>query len=517
MRRLLTIGALAAVAAVAPAAAIATGPGAKGKIAYMVQSGTSLGWNIDTVNPDGTGTETVAPDAQHPAWSSDGTRLAFRDLATRAIWVSNADGSGRAQVSSPAGTESDSFPTWLPDGSLAFVRVPQAGQCSELFAVRVDGTAEAQLAPTERCHETALDAAPDGRLAYGAWDDDEDTVHLYVAAGDNTGAERLRSDANHPSWSPDGGQLAFGWAGIFRMWLDDPLLRSAQIWRPDPPQSQAHHPDFAPDGEGFVFSVGRDIWSVDDVGGSLRAVTDVGCCRLVEHPDWQPLPPRPPLAGYPRPRTASPVRVSLVPAYEECASPNREHGPPLAFGSCAPPAQRSSYLTVGTGDGGPHGPNSVGFVRLAVLTGDPATQADEADVKVQVRITDVRCRGATVGCSGGESSDYTGELDLPLSLRVTDRYSGGSGDHPATLVDRMGFPWRHFPLEIPCAATAATTVGSTCELTTTVDALDPAGFAREGARAVWQLGQIELADGGEDGEAASDDNTLFAVQGIFVP
>src|SRR4029079_142199 len=42
--------------------------------------------------------------------------------------------------------------------------------------------------------------------------------------------------------------------------------------------------------------------------------------------------------GYPRPLAASPIQVSLVPAFAECTgASNRTHGPPLAYPSCAPP------------------------------------------------------------------------------------------------------------------------------------------------------------------------------------
>ena len=33
-------------------------------------------------------------------------------------------------------------------------------------------------------------------------------------------------------------------------------------------------------------------------------------------------------AGYPRSKGATPLRVPLIPAYTQCTSPNREHGPP---------------------------------------------------------------------------------------------------------------------------------------------------------------------------------------------
>ena len=45
------------------------------------------------------------------------------------------------------------------------------------------------------------------------------------------------------------------------------------------------------------------------------------------------------LDGYPRPKGATPLRVSLVPAYEECSAPNRTHGAPLVSPSCNPPSR----------------------------------------------------------------------------------------------------------------------------------------------------------------------------------
>src|SRR6185312_10670410 len=67
-------------------------------------------------------------------------------------------------------------------------------------------------------------------------------------------------------------------------------------------------------------------------------------------------------SGYPRPKGASPLRVALVPAYEPCTAPNRTHGPPLAFGSCAPPQQSSSDLTLGTPDANGQPAVSVGYL-----------------------------------------------------------------------------------------------------------------------------------------------------------
>ncbi len=44
------------------------------------------------------------------------------------------------------------------------------------------------------------------------------------------------------------------------------------------------------------------------------------------------------------------------------------------------------------------------------------------------------------------------------------------------------------------------------------------GTIKEGKRAIWQIGQVAVFDGGADGLASTGGgNTLFARQGIFVP
>jgi hypothetical protein len=60
-------------------------------------------------------------------------------------------------------------------------------------------------------------------------------------------------------------------------------------------------------------------------------------------------------------------------------------------------------------------------------------------------------------------------------------------------------------------------IGSTCSLSTTVNALIP-GLVVAGARSNWEFGQVRLYDGGSDGDGDTQgDNTLFAAQGLFVP
>ena len=95
----------------------------------------------------------------------------------------------------------------------------------------------------------------------------------------------------------------------------------------------------------------------------------------------------------------NPLRAALVPAYEACTSPNRQHGPPLADASCAPPAQRSPVLTVGT-------PDANGFAArrsAASGSGTPAAPTPPEDSVIQpvIRISDVHCRVTNAACPGG--------------------------------------------------------------------------------------------------------------------
>ena len=207
--------------------------------------------------------------------------------------------------------------------------------------------------------------------------------------------------------------------------------------------------------------------------------------------------------AYVRPRGATPFRAALVPAFKPCTVPNSTHGSPLAFPSCGPPAQVSPNLTVGTPDANGQQANSVGYVNLKAVLDSTGTPADEADAILTVSLTDVR---QTVGLG-----DYTGQLQETATVRITDRASGPAGDEGATLQDIS------YPVVVPCTPTASTSIGSACSLVTGLNAVVP-GTISGGKRAIWELGQIQVRDGGPDGVVSTaPGNALFAVQGVFTP
>jgi subtilisin family serine protease len=226
--------------------------------------------------------------------------------------------------------------------------------------------------------------------------------------------------------------------------------------------------------------------------------------------------------GHVRPLAASPTQVSLVPAYTQCTSPNRVHGPPdlpggtNPDGSCNPPAAVSGQATMGTSDANTANPTFVGSVKYSVTVGIPGAP-DDSDVKLTTSLKDVRCRptGARCGVANAAGpADYTGELRATVNVRMTDRWNAtapGGGPDSGTVQDQA------IGRSFACAQTASTATGSLCTLSTTVNALAP-GLVKDTKRANWQLGQVQVFDGGADGDAdTAPGNTLYAVQGLFVP
>jgi hypothetical protein len=214
-------------------------------------------------------------------------------------------------------------------------------------------------------------------------------------------------------------------------------------------------------------------------------------------------------ATHPRPKGASPLRASIVPSFKACTAPNRTHGAPLAFPSCNPPVQTSNFLTVGSPDANGAGANSVAFILLKVKTTSPE------DVLIDSVGTDIRCKAATSptvcnSANAADGPDYSGEVQGNAIIRISDHYNGPGLNEAATVQD---IP---FPVNTPCANTTATTEGGRCAITTSANAVVP-GAVKDAQRGVVEIGQLQINDGGADGAVATADNTLFGVQGVFIP
>jgi hypothetical protein len=231
-------------------------------------------------------------------------------------------------------------------------------------------------------------------------------------------------------------------------------------------------------------------------------------------------------ATHPRPKGATPIRMSLVPAYAACATPNRTHGPPLAFASCNPPAQTSAQATVGTPDAFGGAANATGYLRLTYWCCFHET--GPADIRIDIALNDVRCvpTGARCGTANASGpSDYSGDMGFSFTFRLTDHWNAttpGGGTDPATVqdftIEHDGWPlYPGGPDGTPCVQSASTSIGSTCNLNTSLDAFIPNAVPLN-RRAVWALDVVRIFDGGADGDGdTTADNTVLARPGVFVP
>jgi hypothetical protein len=469
-----------------PTPAHATFPGDNGKLAITSDVDCDGGLlNVVMLDPYANESEPTGGNydavgrGESPAWSPDGQRLAFEDRGT--LYTVNADGSG----SQPIG--SGYAPAWSPDGQqIAYQRLSEA--FADIHVMNADGSGDVALTAGAGA-DTVPSWSPDGtKIAFATDRDGNYEIYVMDAGGGNETRLTTNAAPDHsPNWSPDGSRIAFSREGQILVIRGDGSGETAV----GSSEEGGRDPAWSPDGSKIAFASDGPlgIYAMNADGSDVTLVYPA--CGF--GPDWQPV-----LRGHPRPRGASPFRVPLVLAYGLCGAPNRTHGAPLAFPSCAPAAPVSQQLTVGSPDANGQGAKSVGFLLMKVTLAP--------DVAVQVAVTDVRRRS--------DLSDYTGELVAEASLRLTDKASTPSPtaeDSPATLTDtRVTIP-------VSCAATADTTTGSTCTANTTANALYP-GLVEAGGRAVWALGRVEVSDAGADETASTaGDNGVFLRQCVFVP
>jgi TolB protein len=419
---------------------------------------------------------TFSTDATRPAWSPDATKLAYGKNG-RVTLTSSAGGAPETPVTTPPTSPAqDGAPDWSPDGNrIVFQRTWAFGggaQYSNIVAIDPDGTDEVDLTTGTTFEDTDPSISPDGSTVVFRRQPNVATgsgpAGLFVVpigGGSPTQLTNLPSlREDDPAWSPDGSKIAF---------------------------------------TGFDFGGNADIYVIDSDGTNLLPLTSDG--HVDAEASWQRIVPA---AGFPRPKGATPIRLSLVPAYNQCTSPNRTHGPPLAFGSCNPPAQSSGVATVGTADANGFPAQSTGYLSMTAIAGDPGTPADEADVAIALKLTDVRMRATP-------STGYAASLSVRLPIRLTDKNVGCCGISGTTMDFSNHDEGPAF--QAPCASVGAG-IGSTCEINTTADSLIP-GAVPEGKRNLWQLTEeVRVYDAGADGNASIvDDNTLLATQGVFVP
>jgi hypothetical protein len=214
--------------------------------------------------------------------------------------------------------------------------------------------------------------------------------------------------------------------------------------------------------------------------------------------------------GYVRPKGATPFSLALVPTFNACVVPTRKHLGGITSNSCNPVVQTSSVLTMGTPDVNGFVANFNGSLRYDAIVGVPTTDADEADVRITVNLTDIRNKPA--------NTDYVGRVLLSHTLQIVDTHNSVENPEPGTTVT---IPYSY---PVDCIGTLDTAIGSSCTLNTTADAVIP-NTVSENKRTIWEIGQVTVKDAGPNGTGyaacpptcGDGDEAVFLRQGVFLP
>lgn len=279
-------------------AVLSPAPRPNREIAFLTE-GTDFRSEVHTILPDGSEEKLVSIAGEYAAqfaWSADGNRIAVTYLehngtGTSGLYLSNADGSGPVRVFDVVYA-----PAWSPDGSrIAFSQCLSSFDDCDIYTINATGSGTRALSALAGS-EQSPQWSPDGRrIVYVLIGPAGAT--LWVMDDDGSHKEQLQMPVNtfNPRWSPDGKTIAVdNGTGVWLVNADGsnprPLTANCGTDGMCDGSSQYTVPDWSFDGQKIAyqsFASNRLAVAVSTVAGNvLGQGGHVLCCEPV--PQWSP-------------------------------------------------------------------------------------------------------------------------------------------------------------------------------------------------------------------------------------